>query len=102
MPLIFLRSLVFNLVFYVALVIWMIFALPTFLMPRPALMTLVDLWARSNNWLLRIICGVKVEYRGVDKIPKGPWVLAAKHQSMWETFGLLQFFAHPLYIFTRD
>ena len=38
MALIFLRSLVFNLVFYVALVLWMIFALPTFLMPRPALM----------------------------------------------------------------
>jgi len=100
--LIFLRSLVFNLVFYVALVIWMIFALPTFLMPRPALMALVDLWARSNTWLLRIICGVKVEYRGVEKIPKGPLIVAAKHQSMWETFGLLQFFDHPLYILKRE
>jgi 1-acyl-sn-glycerol-3-phosphate acyltransferase len=84
MALIFLRSLVFNLVFYVALVIWMIFALPTFLMPRPALMGLVDLWARSNIWLMRLICGIKVEYRGVEKIPKGPLIVAAKHQSMWD------------------
>lgn len=102
MALIFLRSLIFNVVFYVALVIWMIFALPTFLMPRPALMTLVDLWARSNTWLLRIICGTKVEFRGVEKIPKGPLIVAAKHQSMWETFALLRFFDHPLYILKRE
>ena len=102
MALIFLRSLVFNLVFYVALVIWMIFALPTFLMPRPALMVLVDLWARSNSWLLRIICGVKVEYRGVEKIPKGPLLVASKHQSMWETFALLQMLDQPLYILKRE
>jgi 1-acyl-sn-glycerol-3-phosphate acyltransferase len=102
MVLIFLRSLVFNLIFYVALVIWMIIALPTFLMPRSALMTVVGLWARSNIWLMRIICGIKVEYRGVEKIPNGPLIIAAKHQSMWETFGLLQFFDHPLYILKRE
>ncbi len=35
---IFLRSLVYNVLFYVLLVIWIIIALPTFLMPRSAIM----------------------------------------------------------------
>jgi 1-acyl-sn-glycerol-3-phosphate acyltransferase len=99
---IFLRSLVYNVLFYVALVLWIIVAIPTFLMPRSALMTIARCWARSSIWLLRVICKTKVEYRGVEKIPKGPLIVASKHQSMWETFGLLQFFDQPLYIVKRE
>ncbi|HET7885453.1 MAG TPA: 1-acyl-sn-glycerol-3-phosphate acyltransferase [Bradyrhizobium sp.] len=99
---IFLRSLTYNVLFYVHLVLWLVVALPTFVLPRAALMTLVRLWSRQNTWLLRIICNVKVEYRGVGKIPKGPLVVASKHQSMWETFALLLWFDRPLYILKRE
>ena len=30
------------------------------------------LGAVSSIWLLRVVCNIKVEYRGVEKIPKGP------------------------------
>jgi 1-acyl-sn-glycerol-3-phosphate acyltransferase len=43
-----------------------------------------------------------VEYRGLEKIPDGPLIVASKHQSMWETFALLQFFDQPLFIFKRE
>ena len=49
-----------------------------------------------------MICNIKVEFRGVEKIPAGPLIVAAKHQSMWETFALLQFFDTPLYILKRE
>ena len=102
MVLIFLRSLVYNVLFYFLLILWFIVASPTFVMPRAALMTIVRLWSRQNTWLLRVVCNVKVEYRGVEKIPKGPLVVASKHQSMWETFALLQWFDQPLYILKRE
>lgn len=102
MFLIFLRSLVFNVLFYLLLVIWILFALPTFLMPRKAILTVAGWWARSNLLLMRVICGTRVEFRGVEKIPRGPLIVAAKHQSMWETFALLQFFDQPLYILKRE
>ena len=51
---------------------------------------------------MRVICNTKVEYRGVEKIPKGPLIVASKHQSMWETFALLQFFDQPLFILKRE
>ena len=99
---IFLRSLIYNVLFYLMLVFWIIVAIPTFLMPRSALMAVARIWARSSIWLLRVICNTKVEFRGVEKIPKGPLVVASKHQSMWETFALLQFFDQPLFILKRE
>src|SRR6201992_1052407 len=102
MVLIFLRSLVFNLLFYLFLVLWIIIALPTFVMPRWAIMNIARYWAISSIWLMRVICGTRVEYRGLEHIPKGPLIVASKHQSMWETFALLQFFDHPLYILKRE
>ncbi len=71
-------------------------------MPRWAIMKIAKVWARSNIWLMRVICNTKVEYRGLEKIPKGPLIVASKHQSMWETFALMQFFDEPLYILKRE
>jgi 1-acyl-sn-glycerol-3-phosphate acyltransferase len=99
---IFLRSLLFNVLFYLVLAFWLIAGIPTFLMPRWGLVTIAQCWARSSVWLMRVICNIKVEYRGVEKIPKGPLIVASKHQSMWETFALLQFFPEPLYILKRE
>lgn len=99
---IFLRSLVFNVLFYLLLAFWVIVGIPTFLMPRWAIMNIAKYWGRSSIWLMQVICNTRVEYRGLEKIPKGPLIVASKHQSMWETFALLQFFEQPLYILKRE
>jgi 1-acyl-sn-glycerol-3-phosphate acyltransferase len=99
---IFLRSLVYNVLFYLLLVWWLLVAVPTFLMSHTAILKIAQLWARSSIWLLRVVCNVRVEYRGLEKIPKGPLLVASKHQSIWETFALLQFFDQPLYILKRE
>ena len=99
---IFLRSLVYNLLFYAMLVFWIVVAIPTLLMPRRVFFVVAKSWARCSIWLMRVICNTRVEYRGVEKIPRGPLIVASKHQSMWETFALLQFFDQPLFIFKRE
>ena len=99
---IFLRSLVYNVAFYLVLAFWVIVGIPTYLMPRWAIMNIARYWARSSIWLMRLVCNVKVEYRGLEKIPKGPLIVASKHQSTWETFALLEFFDQPLYILKRE
>src|SRR5260370_18004325 len=71
-------------------------------MPRWAILSIARYWARSSIWLMRVICNIKVECRGLEKIPKGPLIVASKHQSMWETFALLQFFDQPLFIVKRE
>src|SRR5471032_2512599 len=99
---IFLRSLAYNVLFYALLVFWILLAIPTFLMPRWAILNIARYWARSSIWLMRVICNTKVEYRGLEKIPDGPLIVASKHQSMWETFALMQFFDRPLFIYKRE
>lgn len=99
---IFLRSLVYNVLFYLLLAFWILIGLPTFLMPRWGVLNIAKYWARSSIWLMRVVCGTRIEYRGLEKIPAGPLIVASKHQSMWETFALLQFFEQPLYILKRE
>src|SRR5579872_1344425 len=99
---IFLRSLIYNVLFYLLLGFWIIVAIPTFVMPRSGIVSIAQAWARSSIWLMRVICHIKVEYRGLEKIPPGPLIVASKHQSMWETFALLQFFEQPLFILKRE
>ena len=96
------RSFVFNVLFYLNLLAYFIIAIPTLVMPRMAIVKLATSWGRTNNRLLRLVCGIKVEYRGLEKIPPGALLVASKHQSLWETFALLQLFSDPAFILKRE
>jgi 1-acyl-sn-glycerol-3-phosphate acyltransferase len=85
------RSLLFNALFYLNLVVLMIIGLPTMLLGRKAVFALARLWGAISVWLLEAICGLKLEYRGLDNIPAGAVLIAAKHQSFLETFALLKY-----------
>jgi 1-acyl-sn-glycerol-3-phosphate acyltransferase len=96
------RSVLFNLLFYLLTAIYLIAAAPTMLMPHSGIIWVAKFWGRTNLWLLRSICGIDVEWRGLEKIPKGPLIVAAKHQSAWETFALLPLFDDPTFIVKRE
>jgi 1-acyl-sn-glycerol-3-phosphate acyltransferase len=96
------RSVLFNVLFYLNLAAYLVAALPTLLMPYRAVIEVAKSWGRTSLWLLRVICGIKVEWRGLEKIPAGPLLVAAKHQSAWETFALLTLFHDPTYIIKRE
>jgi 1-acyl-sn-glycerol-3-phosphate acyltransferase len=96
------RSILFNILFYLNLAVLLIIAIPTLLMPSQAIIEMAKLWGRISLWLLRVVCGTKYEFRGLEKIPKGPLIVAAKHQSTWETFALLSLFKHPIFIIKRE
>jgi 1-acyl-sn-glycerol-3-phosphate acyltransferase len=99
---IFIRSLIFNILFYPIFLFWAIIALPTLVLPRAALLRVASWWAKTNILLMRLVCGIKVEFRGAEKIPKGPLLVASKHQSMWETISLLHFFDAPFFVLKRE
>jgi 1-acyl-sn-glycerol-3-phosphate acyltransferase len=96
------RSLVFNLLFYVNLFVLLLGAAATLVLPRRAVIGVAKLWGRTSLWLLRVVCNTKVEFRGLEKIPAGPLIVAAKHQSTWETFALLSLFDDPTFIVKRE
>ena len=100
--LILVRSIVFNVLFYLNTAVWLVIALPTFFMPYRAILAVAKAWGRSNLVLLRVVAGIDYEIRGREKIPQGPLIVAAKHQSAWETFALLPLFDNPLFIVKRE
>ena len=67
-PLVPYRSILFNALFYANLTVHMVVALPTLLLPHRAHARLHPRLARTSLWLLRVVCGIKVEWRGTEKI----------------------------------
>ena len=63
-------------------------------------------WLRVAIWGCRVICGVRARVQGMEHLPTGTRdavLLAAKHQSIWETFALPGLMPHPLaYVFKRE
>jgi len=97
-----LRSIAFNVLFYLNLVLHIIAALPTFALPRGAFMAVARSWGHTSNVLLRVVAGISVEYRGLETIQPGALLVASKHQSVWETFTLVTLFDDPAYVFKRE
>lgn len=97
------RSIVFNLVFYINLIVQMIVFTPFyFLTPRKNAWFVPKFWARTNNWLMEKMVGTTFEVEGVENIPKGGYIFAPKHQSFWDVFGLLPLLDDPVYILKRE
>lgn len=96
------RATLFNALFYLNVLVHIVIGLPLFFLPRRWLWTLVGSWTASSLWLLRVICGIRYEFIGLDRIPKGPLLVASKHQSVWETFVLPNLFSDPVFVLKRE
>lgn len=80
------RSIAYNLTLYLTAIVIGIAATPALLMPRGAAVFVIRHLARISIWLLRVIAGTRYEVRG--KLPEGGVLIAAKHQSMWDTIAM--------------
>lgn len=97
-----LRSILFNLAFFSATAVVTLLALPLLLAPPRAIRRVAAAWARLTLWLLRVICGVRVELRGMERIPPGPAVIAAKHQSAFDTIVWLSLLPDVAYVLKKE
>jgi 1-acyl-sn-glycerol-3-phosphate acyltransferase len=98
-----LRSLLFNLAFYLNLIGRMIVLSPVFfLSPHKKAWAVPKNWVRSNHWLQAKIVGTTFEIEGLENIPQGSYILAPKHQSFWDTYALLPWLDDPVYILKRE
>ena len=90
-----LRSVVFALVFYITTALFLLLGIWLLLGPRSWAMQGLKLHGQTCVWLLKVICGTRLEVRGRENLPDGPCLVVAKHQSAWDTFGLIPLFADP-------
>ncbi len=98
-----LRSILFQIAFYVIMAAILLVTLPFFFfLPHKAAIAVVKFWTGASMWALRVFAGTKIEVRGLDKLPKGGALLAPKHQSAFETMALFPLLADPTYVMKRQ
>ena len=97
-----LRSVLYVIWLYGWMAVLSILALPSLLMPRAVTLWFVRTFARFVVLGLRLICGIRVEFRGQEHIPDGPVLIAGKHQAMLDVFLPFLVFKDPVLVMKRE
>lgn len=101
---IFIRSLIFNLSFFVANIVlctglfWCLF------LPRRMTLQCIRLfYFKPIHWLEKTILGLDFKVEGMEHLPKdGSYIIAMKHQSTYETFKVFMIFGYVAIIMKRE
>jgi 1-acyl-sn-glycerol-3-phosphate acyltransferase len=97
-----LRSILFLVAFYVNTAVFLLLGSWLLLCPRRWAMEGLRLHGLSCLWWLKAICGTRLEVRGREKLPEGACLVAAKHQSAWDTFALIPQLRDPAMVMKAE
>ena len=97
-----LRSFVFNIAFYAWGLFCTIAFLPTLILPRPYILWVTKFWIRGVIGICKHVLRLQINIIGLEKLPNKPLILAAKHQSTWETLIFHHFFADPSVVLKQE
>lgn len=93
---------------FLYLVLFLIWTLSTALLGLPFLLTRKGalgtqrFWARGVKALARWILSIKLEVRGRENLPNGACIVAAQHQSAFETYMLFLLFEYPVFVLKQS
>ena len=96
----FLRSLLYALIFYPATLLYVIAGLTLGLFATRPMRAVVHGWADLHEWLSVNLLGVRLRLDG--EIPDGPYLIAVKHQSMYETIQMLRVIRTPVVVLKQQ
>jgi 1-acyl-sn-glycerol-3-phosphate acyltransferase len=95
-----LRSLLFAAIFYPATVLWVLAGLIATLFGRRPTLAVVLSWVDLHHWLTAHVLGIRTHVEGV--IPTGPYLIAVKHQSMFETLEMVRLTNLPVIVMKKE
>ena len=99
----FLRSLLFNLFLYAGIVIVFLIAIPALFLPTKITLLFGKFLGYYVVFIVRIFLNTKVEFKGIENIPKNDkYFVASAHQSMFETFALQSVLDYPVFILKKE
>ncbi len=100
---IFLRSILFNIAFCGATAALCLICLPGLLLPRRGAVVIIRTFVNTVYFLEKHILGLDYEVRGLENLPKeGSYIIAAKHQSTYETLKLHRLFKFPAVVLKKE
>ena len=99
----FVRSLLFNFLFYAGIILVFLIALPTLFLPAKSTLWFGKFLGHYVISIVKILLNTKVEIRGIENIPKDEkYFVASAHQSMFETFALQAVLDYPVFILKKE
>ena len=99
----FLRSLLFNLFLYAGIILVFLVAIPALFLPSKITLLFGKFLGHYVVLIVRIFLSTKVEFKGIDNIPKNEkYFVASAHQSMFETFALQGVLDYPVFILKKE
>lgn len=100
---IFIRSLLFNILFYGFTTLVCLFMAPVVLLPRSMVLATTKFYVASVAFLEKYVLNLTYEIRGAEHLPKGgTYIVAAKHQSAYETMKLHHLFGDPTIVLKKS
>ncbi|KAA5604496.1 1-acyl-sn-glycerol-3-phosphate acyltransferase [Roseospira marina] len=96
------RSLVFNIFYVTWTLILGILYLPLLAGPRRPIQRGCRFWLAGLRAMAQRIAGVRCRIEGLENLPKGPLIVAAKHQSAYDTFLFHSLLDDPVYVLKRE
>lgn len=97
-----LRSLAFNIFYFGFTAFCLIFLIWLLLLPRNTVIAVVCWYLRVIYRMERMLLGLDYRVIGRENMPPYPFLVAAKHQSLWETMKLHLIFQDPAVILKRE
>lgn len=98
----FVRSLAFNLFFWLWSAALLTVCLPVLLARASDVFTVGRIWVTVTLAALRLLCGLTYEVRGRGNLPRAPAIFASKHQSAWDTLILAFVLDRPAVVLKRE
>ena len=95
-----LRSLLYAVVFYPVTFVWVLVGIPATLLGRRQTLAIVLGWCDFHHWLTRNVLGIRIRVEG--EIPAGSYLIAAKHQSMFETLEMVRVAHLPIIVMKKE
>lgn len=96
------RSSIFFLLQLLITPIFTLIAILTFPFHPITRYRIISGWALTMMWLLKTLCGIRMEVLGAENIPTQPRILLCKHQSAWETIALQKVFPPQVWVLKRE
>jgi 1-acyl-sn-glycerol-3-phosphate acyltransferase len=97
-----LRSLAFNVGWYLGTAVIAIVGAPILLMPRRSVVAWSLFWIDFCLGWLRLTCRLTHRVGGLENMPSGPVIFACKHQSSWETLAFSRLFPNSAIVLKRE
>ncbi|MCH8137676.1 MAG: 1-acyl-sn-glycerol-3-phosphate acyltransferase [Proteobacteria bacterium] len=98
----FLRSALFNAVFFLWSAVLCFVYLPLLVLPERVMVRGGTWWSKSIIRILGLAAGTGFEIRGAENIPTGSAIFASKHQSAWDTLIYMTLLPGPALVMKRE